>query len=382
MCAEAAYSAVIRPDKHFLLLSDDFHIHFLDIRGEKVYYLIKDETISRKKGYAVIMGNENNEKEKKKSFIETVRELDAADRKAELEEESREALERAREDDRKRRAYEEELRREKLELIKLKAGVITEEDIPRREEEKRQYTVWEKIGNFFYHNKAYVILGCLFTALAVFLIYDYVTKVNPDIQAMYIAPDYDMSYYAGKAEEGWSVYGEDYNKDGKSIVKLYYVPTGYAEESAASVYFAQGDRTKLLGEFQSGSIIIIIGTKESYESLGAMEGVFADCRSLFPGDEYAEEIGYRLGGTDFKDMIGRPDMDDSELYVSFRSPVKTMGMSEEKMKENFDKAVAFWGNFLTEHRTCGAELAEVPDPEPMPTYDELNEQSMAEVTEQ
>lgn len=324
------------------------------------------------------MEKENKDSKKHKTIIDTMRELDAADRKAELEEEAREGLERSRQEEQKRRAYEEKLRQEKLELMKLKAGVITEDDLPPVEAvPQKEYTLWEKISNFFYHNKAAVILSCLFAALAAFLIYDYVTTVRPDIQALYIAPDYDMSFYADTAGEAFSPYGQDHNKDGDSVVKLYYVPAGYADDNAASAYLAQSDRTKLLGEFQSGNTIIIIGTKDCYEQLGAMEGVFADCTELFPGDPYAEKIGYRLAGTDFKEIIGRPDMDDSELYVSFRKPLKTMGMSEEKMKENYDRAVLFWTGFIAEHRVDGLELPEIPDPEHIPTYDEMNEQSMA-----
>ncbi|MCM1578978.1 MAG: hypothetical protein NC078_09295 [Ruminococcus sp.] len=310
--------------------------------------------------------------DKKKTVIDKMRELDAADRKAELAEEAAISLERAKKDEEKRRAYEEQLKKEKLELMKLKAGMITNEDIPKEEKVQKEYTVWEKVSNFFYHNKAYVILGALFAALAIFLIHDYVTTVRPDIQALYIAPDYDMSYYAETAGKAMSVYGQDYNKDGKSVFKLYYVPAGYADDTSASMYLAQSDRTKLLGEFQSGNSIIIIGTKEAFMSLGALEGVFADCTSLFPGDPYAEEIGYRLAGTDFKEMIDRPDMDDSELYVSFRTPVKTMGLNEEKMRENYNKAVLFWTNFLAEHRVDGLSLPEVPDPEPV--YSEEDEE--------
>ena len=65
-------------------------------------------------------------------------------------------------------------------------------------------------------------------------------------------------------------------------------------------------------------------------------------------------------------MLGCDTVDDTDLYVSFRKPVKTMGMSEEKMQTNFDYAVDFWRNFLSEHRADGLELEAVPDPEPLP----------------
>ncbi len=326
------------------------------------------------------MDNENREspaeetekkapkKEKPKSFLQTVREIDAEDRRRELEAEAKRSEAIAKREEQRRRSYEEKLRQERLELIKLKQGVISEDDIPKEETAPKQYTIWEKISNFFYHNKAYVIVGILFAALAAFLIYDFATRERPDLQAMYIAADYDMSYYCSELTPLWSEYCEDFNGNGERLARLYYVPTGYADETNASAYYAQGDRTKLMGEFQSGNMVMIIGDKDAYQSIGVTEGVFADCRELFPDDPYAEELGYRLAGTDFMDMLGCDTVDDSDLYVSFRKPVKTMGMSEEKMRENYDLAVSFWKSFLEEHRIDGRELAPTPDPEPVPDY--------------
>ena len=150
--------------------------------------------------------NENKDKksERPKSFLQTVREIDAADRKAELAEEARRAEERAKREEKQRKAYEDKLRQERIELMKLKQGVISEEDIETVPEEVRTYTVWEKIGNFFYHNKAFIIVGIMLVALAAFLIYDFIRKERPDVQSMYIAADYDMSYYSGELTQLWS----------------------------------------------------------------------------------------------------------------------------------------------------------------------------------
>lgn len=305
---------------------------------------------------------------KPKSFIETVREIEAEERRAALAEEAKAAEERAKREEKQRKAYEEKLRQEKLELIKLKQGMISEEetDIKKEDQPQKKYTLSEKLSNFFYHYKWHTIAGAMALGLLIFLIHDYVTAERPDIQAMYIATDYDMSYYAGQLTPLWSSYTADYNGDGDTIAKLYYIPAGYEDNSQVSMYLAQSDRTKLLGEFQSGTMVIVIGDKSAYQSLGALEDVFYDCRELFPGDPYAEELGYRLAGTDFKELIGREDMDDSQIYVSFRTPVKTMGMKEEKMRENFDRAVTFWTNFIAEHRVDGLDLEPTFDPEPLP----------------
>ncbi|MGN1090280.1 MAG: hypothetical protein ACI4Q6_07760 [Huintestinicola sp.] len=304
---------------------------------------------------------DNNEKQtdksaKKENMFEIMRRLDAEDRKAALAEEAKEAAEKAEAEEKQRRSYEEKLRQEKLELMKLKQGVISETDIEKEEKVEKNYTVWEKISNFVYHNKAYLIVGAMFVFIAVFLVADFIKTERPDLKALFIANDYDMSVYAGELTDDWSGYSEDYNGDKKLIAKLYYVPAYYTDNNSATAYLAQSDRTKLLGEFQSGETIIIIGDKHAYTDLGIMENVFYDARELFPDDEYAEELGYRLAGTDLKELMGYSDMDDSQLYVSFRKPVKTMGDSEEKMQMYFDRSVEFWKKFISEHRIDGLSL--------------------------
>ncbi|MBR4223844.1 MAG: hypothetical protein IKR73_03440 [Oscillospiraceae bacterium] len=291
----------------------------------------------------------------KNDLLEKIEEHEKKQRSEELHRDAERSLQQAKEDEAIRREYEEKLRREKLELIKLKQGQIDEEDIEREPEpEKREYTLKEKISNFFYHYKFHVIAIAVCVFFIVFITVDQLQAERPDVQAMFIADDYNMTYLCDNIKECWSAYAPDVNHDRKGLAKLYYVPAGYTDMDSASLYLAQADRTKLIGEFQSGTTIMIIGNMKAYETLGVEEDVFVDARELFPGDEYAEEIGYRLSGTDFKEIIGYEDMDDSELYVSFRKPVKTFGMSEEKMQKNFDDAVALWRGYISEHRKAPA----------------------------
>ena len=71
----------------------------------------------------------SGKKQKPKSFMQTVREIDAEERRKELEEEARQNEERAKREEQRRKAYEEKLRKERLELIKLKQGIISEEAV-------------------------------------------------------------------------------------------------------------------------------------------------------------------------------------------------------------------------------------------------------------
>lgn len=318
-------------------------------------------------------------KPKQESLFEAARRKEAEARREAIAEEARAAEKIADEEAKARRSYEEKLKKERLELMKLKQGMISEDDIEKPKETVREYTIFEKIGNFFYHNKFGVIVGGLCAALIIFLVHDIVTTVRPDIQVIFMAEDFEMTYVADQLDPLWSVYGEDYNKDGKNLVKLYYIPANYHETDNATMMLAQSDRTKLFGEFQSGESIIVIGDKECYQAMGLLDGAFADMREIFPDDPYAEELGYRMAGTDIKALCGRPDMDDSQLYVSFRIPRKTMGMSEEKMQENYDHAMTFWKSFLADHRIDGLELEPTFDPEPLPEEDYGYEEDQADV---
>ena len=90
----------------------------------------------------------SGKKQKPKSFMQTVREIDAEERRKELEEEARQNEERAKREEQRRKAYEEKLRKERLELIKLKQGIISEEDIPEEKVPEKKYSAWEKFTNF------------------------------------------------------------------------------------------------------------------------------------------------------------------------------------------------------------------------------------------
>ena len=107
-------------------------------------------------------GNETTPPGKEKSFLETVREINERDRKAAEEEERRREEERREKEEAARKAHERKLNRDRIELMKLKQGIIDEDDIPKEEPQpKKEYTTWEKISNFFYLNKLYIVIGTL-----------------------------------------------------------------------------------------------------------------------------------------------------------------------------------------------------------------------------
>lgn len=289
--------------------------------------------------------NENKSLKKGKSFMDVYREVNAREHAEELKREAELEAQRAERERRQRESYEAKLRQERLELLKLKQGVIAEEDVVYEKEPEKHYTVWQRIGNFFYHNKVYIIFGTLLAALAAFLIYDYVSTVRPDAVVMIIASDGEFNFITEDISEFLGQYCNDNNGDGKVSVRVSYLPAAPSEDSV-SMYYQQADQTKLMAEFQGTEAIMVMGDYEACEVLGITEGVLADLSEYFPDDENVTELGYMLSGTDFAKDIGYEGLADN-IFLGFRQPKKgSFGTSEKDFQKNFDNAIELWRNYL------------------------------------
>lgn len=287
---------------------------------------------------------------KEKSFMDSYREIKEKERAEELKRQSELEAARADRERKARDEYAEKLRQEKLELLKLKQGVISEEDIPAPVKVEKHYTVWERIGNFFYHNKLYLIVGGALFAIVAFLVYDMATTVRPDVSVMFIAEDGNVSFLTAKMEEVLEQYCEDYNGDGKVDVRVSYIPAGreLPDDPGMSAYALQelqADQTKLVAEFQSSDTIIVIADKKACEQVGVIDGVFADLSGIFPGDGNVEGYCYMLDGTNLAEDIGYPGLSE-ELFSAFREPREGLGIDVEKFEENFGNAVELWRNYI------------------------------------
>lgn len=301
--------------------------------------------------------NENKSPKKGKSFMDVYREVNAREHAEELKREAELEAQRAERERRQRESYEAKLRQERLELLKLKQGVIAEDDVVYEKEPEKHYTVWQRIGNYFYHNKVYIIFGTLLAALAAFLIYDYVSTVRPDAVVMIIASDGEFNFITEDISEFLGQYCKDNNGDGKVSVRVSYLPAAPGEDSV-SMYYQQADQTKLMAEFQGTEAIMVMGDYEACEVLGITEGVLADLSEYFPDDENVTELGYMLNGTDFAKDIGYEGLADN-IFLGFRQPKKgSLGTSEKDFQKNFDNAVELWRNYLNGNIVNPAEDVE------------------------
>ncbi|MGN0690926.1 MAG: hypothetical protein ACI4K7_01080 [Oscillospiraceae bacterium] len=285
-------------------------------------------------------------KKKEKTLMDVIREVDEKDR---LEEEHKAEQRRQREEEQKK-AYEEQLKKDKIELIKLKEGVISDEDIPRRPKEEKHYTIWQRIGNVIYHDKAYIIFGLCFAALVVFIVYSIVSADRPDMTILYIDNDPNMEYLCDDAANVFEPYCEDVNGDGEVMVKMFYVPEELDDDNAANMQLNQSYRTKLVAEFQAGEVIMVIGTERVYKEMGIYgNDLLQDMTELYPDDENATSFGYKITGTTLARAMGYEDLRE-DLYISFRTPQKLIGTSIKEMEENYEIALNTFDNYIKENR--------------------------------
>lgn len=303
-----------------------------------------------------IKNDESGEKTEvsgKVSVLENMRRINEKQHREELEAEAEREKERAEKERLERERYEKKLGRDRIELMKLKQGIISDEDIPHETEPVKEYTAWEKIGNFFYHNKMPLIVGAVIVLLAVFLIRDVVTNKKPDVSIMIMASDSELDFRTGDIEKLLEPYCEDFNGDGEVYVRVSYLPAVYSDDSL-DAYFNQSAQTKLMAEFQSGDSIIVIADADTCHTVGIdtvsengnpVDPVLVDMRTIYPDDENCIELGYMLSGTDFADDIKYTAMSDS-LFIGFRLPREALGVNMEKFTANYNNALKLWDNYL------------------------------------
>ena len=279
------------------------------------------------------------------SVLETLRKINEKERREELEAESRRTEMIANAERAKREKYAQKLAQDRIELMKLKQGVISEEDIPKEEKIEKEYSTVEKIGNFFYHNKMYIVIITLIAAVAAFLLYDIITQKHPDVSVMIIADDSEFYFRTEDIQKLFEPYCRDCNGDGVVYVRASYLPAVVDNSDPSALYYAQADQTKLVAEFQSETSIIVIADEYTCDVVKISDGVLKDMREVYPDDENAAKLGYMLKGTNFAEDIKYSALSE-ELFIGFRVPTEGLIVDEEEFTENYNNAIEMWNNSI------------------------------------
>lgn len=245
-----------------------------------------------------------------------------------------------------REEYAKELAEEKVDLIRLKQGVISDSDKVFREEgPEKHYTVWQKIGNWFYHSKWWLGIASFVVLLSAFLIYDYVTREDPDLRILLLSDHNDLYLHSEQLCTWLEGMTEDYTGDGEVLVENVYIPVSKQSMENAGNYSVSYN-SQLLIQFQTATCMLVLTDPEAENYLSPSD-MFVDLEALYP--ECPNVSGWRLllSGTDFSEKIGMTEPLHEGSALALRIPVENMNTLEEN-QEAYDRAKALLDKIIAE----------------------------------
>ena len=261
-----------------------------------------------------------------------------AQQRREAEERERQVLEQAEAERRERERQEEKererrLAQERIELMKLKSGVIDESESSIKEEHDqiRELHGFEKVQNFFYHNKVWIIFTIFIIAVAAFIFIDAARREKADLTVLMIANN-GLETRQEELENFFEKYTDDLDGNGYVHVEVIMIPLN----SHSDDYQQQNvNSTKFLAQLQGGESILVItdsNTDEEFKSIMTPE-----LPKEFPNNKYVDDMGMSWNMEVMAKELNFENM-PNDIHLSMRTPVKTLGDSKETMQENYDKA--------------------------------------------
>lgn len=262
-----------------------------------------------------------------KEDIEFERELRQREQE---EEELREKLEaeRQKEEEKQREEYAKDLQDKKIELVKLRQGVIEESDVIKEvHEEKPKLTFAQKISEAWYRSKWLIIFVVVIALAFGYIIYDTVTTTQPDYTILAISGDTAMYYRTPELKAFFESFCDDVNGDGKVEVLIYNITTDYQSDPT----MAQSSQAQIMTQLQSGdNVIVLSDEKTDFELI--------DFREEYPDDENISELGLLINCQYTRDALKWEAMPE-ELYLGIRSPARLLSTAKEDMQKQVDLAM-------------------------------------------
>lgn len=238
-----------------------------------------------------------------------------------LDEERRAADEKARAD------YEKGLQDRKIELMKLRQGVIESSDTVKEvHEELPPLTLRQKLEGAWYRSKWLIIFVVVLVAAFGYITLDSILATKPDYTVLVISSDTALYYRTPEVQAFFENYSEDINGDGKVNVLVYNISTDYSNAN-----MSQSSQAQLMSQLQSGENVLILSDQPT-------DFAMIDFREQYPDSEQITELGLLINCQLTRDALKWEAMPDG-LYLGVRSPARLLSTSAEDMQENVDKAM-------------------------------------------
>ncbi len=234
-----------------------------------------------------------------------------------------------------REEYAKELQEEKIDLMRLKQGVITDSDkVFTKSEEKKHYTLWQKLGNWFYHSKWWLGIACFCVLIVSFLAYDYFSRKEGDVTIMIVTDNYEVSVGSDNLCEWLKTMCEDYNHDGTVLVKSIYVPV--SDSTMKTGASSSTSNMQLSTQLQTATCMLVLAD-DGAKSYLEPERIFMNMERLYPDCPLAEKYKLKIYGTEFEKKLNLSEPLPEGTYLAIRIPAERMS-SQKEMQKSYDRA--------------------------------------------
>ena len=257
---------------------------------------------------------------------------------------------------RKRESEEERARRdreERIALLQMKQGIIEESElIPENEHiEKPELHGWAKFANFFYHNKAFILLGAFFVFVIAVLTVQLVTREREDLYVLAVAFDSEseLGWRYTDIENALEKYCPDFDENGKVHVAVNFIDR---TSGGVSSQYDQAQAQKLSLEFMAATAQIIITDENFMDWLngGGTEAVNLEKYFIVQSDSCSEDmlferVGVRVNKTDFAEQARWESCPDN-IIILIRAELDNGQSSVKNNARNRERAMTVLRNIL------------------------------------
>ncbi len=226
-----------------------------------------------------------------------------------------------------RKNREKTLADSKIELMKLKQGIIeSSETVKEKEKEVYKLDFWEWLSNVWYRNKWLILFAIAAVISVTVIVYDQVSRTQPDLTVLVLSENYSLYYRTEELSDFLGGYCDDLNGDGEVYVEIFNISTDYSDTNTATANQAQ-----LMSQLQSGQNIILISDH-------ATDFELHDFTAEYPDNDRFNELGMRLNCQVVRDALKWEAMTD-DVYIGMRQPANLFSSKISVMQENYDTAL-------------------------------------------
>jgi hypothetical protein len=224
--------------------------------------------------------------------------------------------------------------KDRRELLKLRQGLIAEEETVLEVNQKPHY---EKpvgfnavVANFCYHHKVHIIITAFFVFVVAGMVLMSLGGEKPDITVLVIVDDFEVARFIHREQRPLQTSLErfvpDFTGNGNIFAECLLIDLVVAENRDPRAY--HGSSVKLFGEVQSGNSLIFIGNRHALENIPRtanvhLSGFYLNLAELYPNfaesaitDEFFLQLSLTaLADADFEN-VPMPD----DLFLVVRIP--------------------------------------------------------------